>query len=131
MEVEQTEHRLTHLLQHINDISSQLFQPYQDLCVDERMVKSKGRSGIRKYMHDKGVKWGDKLWVLANSRTGYTVQISVYTRKREAPSSRGLAYDIVTRLYESYLEQGYIIYMDNLHTSMSLLVHLLEWKTVE
>lgn len=72
-------------------------------------------------MRDKGVKWGYKLWVLADSRTGYTVQFSVYTGKREAPSSKGLAYD-VTCLCESYLDQGYIIYLDKFYTSTSLSV---------
>ncbi|KAH8025542.1 hypothetical protein HPB51_009482 [Rhipicephalus microplus] len=81
-------HRIANLLQHINDVSSQLFQPYRNMCVAERMVKSKGRSGIRQYMRDKGVKWGYKLWVLADSRTGYTVQFGVYIGKREAPSSK-------------------------------------------
>lgn len=123
-------HRITHLLQHINDVSCQLFQPYRNLCVDERTVKSKERSGIRQYMRDKGVKWGYKLWVLADSRTGYTVQFNVYTGKRETPSSKGLAYDVVTRLCEPYLDQGYIIYLDNFYTSPSLFVHLLERKTL-
>lgn len=123
-------HRITHLLQHMNDVSCQHFQPYRNLCVDERMVKSKGRSGIRQYMRDKGVKWGYKLWVLADSSTGYTVQFSVYTGKRETPSSKGLAYDVVTRLCDAYLDQGYIIYLDNFYTSTSLFEHLLERKTL-
>lgn len=123
-------HRITHLLQHMNDASCQLFQPYRNLCVDERMVKSKGQSGIRQYMPDKGVKWGYKLWVLADSSTGYTVQFSVYTRKRERPSSKGLAYDVVTHLRDAYLDQGYIIYFDNLYTSTSLFEHLLERKAL-
>lgn len=96
MDPEQTEpkhdgklHRIRHLLQHINDVSGQLFEPYRNLCVEERMIKSKRRSGILQYMRDKGVKCGYKLWVVADSRTGYTIQFSVYTGKREAPSSKG------------------------------------------
>lgn len=70
------------------------------------------------------------MWVPADSRTGYTVRFSVYTGKRETPSSKGLAYDIVTCLCESYLDQGYIIHLDNFYTSTSLFVHLPERKTL-
>lgn len=64
-------------------------------------------------MRDKGVKWGYKLWVLADSRTGYTVQFNIYTGKRKTTSSKGPAYDVVTRLCESYMDQGYLIYHDS------------------
>ena len=55
-----------------------LYQPMQKLAVDERMVKSKHRSGIRQYMKDKPTKWGLKLWVLADSDNGYTIDFNVY-----------------------------------------------------
>ncbi|KAH8034576.1 hypothetical protein HPB51_025774 [Rhipicephalus microplus] len=48
METEQTDpvrdgklHSIANLLQHINDVSSQLFQPYRNVCVDERMMGSR------------------------------------------------------------------------------------------
>ena len=44
------------------------------------MVKSRHSSGIRQYMYikDKPTKWGIKLWVLADSSNGYTVDFDVY-----------------------------------------------------
>ena len=42
-----------------------LFQPYQQVAVDERIVKSKCRSGIRQHIKNKPVKFEIKLWVLA------------------------------------------------------------------
>lgn len=44
------------LLDHINERSANFFQPHRNLSVDERMVKSKARSGIRQYMKDKIMK---------------------------------------------------------------------------
>lgn len=52
-----------------------LYQPFQHVAVDERMVKSKHRSGIRQYIKDKPT----KLWVLADSCNGYTCDFDVYT----------------------------------------------------
>ncbi|KAH8021399.1 hypothetical protein HPB51_015579 [Rhipicephalus microplus] len=123
-------HRIAFLLRHINDASAFHFQPDRNISVDERMVKSKGRLGIRQYLRDKVVKWGYKLWVLADSNSGYTVQFSVYTGKRETPSVNGLAFDVVTSLCEMYFDQRYTLFMDNFYTSTSLFLHLLERKTL-
>jgi hypothetical protein len=57
-----------------------LYQPRQNVAVDERMVKFKHRSGIRQYMKNKPTKWGIKLWVLADSSNGYTIDFNVYRR---------------------------------------------------
>lgn len=118
------------LLEHINQVSAQLFQPNRDLSVDERMVKSKGRSGIRQYLKDKVTKWGYKLWVLADPDTGYTVQFSVYTGRRVQPGPHGLAFDVVCDLCSSYFDQGYKIFMDNFYTSTHLFDYLLDHKTL-
>ncbi|KAH8028947.1 hypothetical protein HPB51_020874 [Rhipicephalus microplus] len=104
----------------MNEHSTKFFQPRKSLSVDGRMVNSKARSGIRQYIKDKVVKWGYKLWVLADPQTGYTIQFYVYTGKREKASANGLAFDVVTKLCEPYLDQGYHIYMDNFYTSTAL-----------
>lgn len=122
--------RVSWLLRHINLQSRSLFQPQRNLAVDERMVKSKARSGIRQYIRDKVTKFGYKLWVLADSNTGYTINFFVYTGKREVPGPHGLAFDVVTRLCTEYLHQGYKIFMDNFYTSAKLFEHLLEHKTL-
>lgn len=57
-----------------------LYQPYQNLAVDERMVKSRHRSGIRQYIKDKPTKWGIKLWVL--TAVVATQLILMYTLER-------------------------------------------------
>ncbi|XP_070388820.1 piggyBac transposable element-derived protein 4-like [Dermacentor albipictus] len=118
------------LLQHMNKVSAKLFQPHRDLSVDERMVKSKARSGIRQYIKDKVTKWGYKLWVLADPLTGYTVQFAVYTGKREQPGPHGLAFDVVCQLCAEHFDQGYKIFMDNFYTSTHLFSHLLDRKTL-
>lgn len=57
----------------IDDFKSKclsLYQRRQQVAIDERMVKSRHRSGICQYIKDKPTKWGLKLWVLADSSNG-------------------------------------------------------------
>ena len=85
-----------------------LYQPFQHLAVDERMVKSKHRSGIRQYIKNKPTKWGIKLWGLADSANGYTYDFDVYTGRRseEECSENGLGYDVVRKLSHPLENQG-------------------------
>ena len=60
-------------------VVSDLYYPYQFISVDERMVKSKARFFFKQYIMNKPLKWGFKLWTLACSVTGYTIEMVVYT----------------------------------------------------
>lgn len=92
-----------------------LYQPRQNVAIDERMVKSRHRSGIRQYIKDKPTKWGIKLWVLADSSNGYTIDFNVYIGRAAGRdiSANGLGYDVVMRLMQPFLKQGYHLFVDN------------------
>ena len=72
-------------------------------------------------MKDKPTKWGVKLWVLADSDIGYTVDFNVYVGKEATKgiSENGLRYDVVMQRMESFLDQGCHLYLDNFYTSPS------------
>ena len=96
------------------------------MAIDERMVKSRHRSGIRQYIKDKPTKWGIKLWVLADSSNGYTIDFNVYIGKaagREV-SANGLGYDVVMKLMNPFFNQGYHLYVEIFYTSVTLFKHL-------
>jgi len=87
------------------------------------MVKSKHRSGIRQYARNKLTKWEIKIWVLADSASGYTYDFDVYTggsNADEEQSQHGLGYGIVMKLAQSLFNQGYHMYFDNFYTSPQL-----------
>ena len=86
------------------------------------MVKSRHRSGMRQYIKDKPTKWGIKLWVLADSSNGYTVDFNVYIGKAAGQnvSANGLGYDVVMKLISPCTRQGYHLFVDNFYTSVTL-----------
>ena len=55
-----------------------LYQPRQQVAIDERMVKSRHRSGIQQYIKDKLTKWGIKWWVLADSSNAFVCDFDIY-----------------------------------------------------
>ncbi|KAL3991578.1 ATP-dependent RNA helicase DDX56/DBP9 [Sarotherodon galilaeus] len=101
------------------------YHPRRELSVDERMVATKAKTGMTQYMKDKPTKWGMKMFILAESRSGYTISFTIYTGKNQTASEHGLAYDVVMNLIQpSCLGTGYHIYMDNFYTSPRLFLDL-------
>ena len=66
------------LFDHVNKLASTLYNPRRQVSIDETMVKHKGRTRHRQYMPNTPCKWGLKSWVLAESATGYVLQIIPY-----------------------------------------------------
>ena len=115
-------HEVNSLLEFFKSRCKELYQPRQNVAIDERMVKSRHRSGIKQFNKDKPTRWGIKLWVLADSSNGYTIDFNVYIGKvvGQEVSAKGLGYDVVMRLMNPYFDQGYHLYVDNFYTSPTL-----------
>ena len=80
---------------------------------------------MRQYMPLKPVKFGLKLWVLADSLNGYTYGFDIYTGKKGEPlHEQGLGYTVVMKLASPLLEQEYNFYFDNFYTSPAIINNL-------
>jgi len=60
------------------------FHGFQHQSIDEAMIAFKGRSSMKQYMPKKPTKWGFKVWVQSDSRSGYIHQMEFYTGKKAA-----------------------------------------------
>ena len=78
------------------------------------------------------MKWGVKVWVLADSVTGYMYNFDVYcgANSSEQPHPKGLAYGVVMKLLQPCLKKGYTVYMDNFYSGTELFKDLLAMDTL-
>ena len=123
-------HKLKPLIDQIAGSCQRLYVPRRNISIDERMVASKARIGIKQYMKDKPSKWGYKLWIAACSTTGYTWRFELYAGKRHTNTNRGLSFDVVDNLMTPVLNKGYMVYMDNFYSSPELYDYLADNGTI-
>ena len=96
----------------------------ENLTIDEMMIKFKGRSSIKQYLKDKPIKRGYKVWVLADTSTGYIYDFEIYSGKsmeRQIP----LGDHVVRSLTNELSMKFHRIYFDNFFTSPFLVEQLL------
>ena len=88
-----------------------------------------GRSAMKQYIPLKPVKRGFKVWVLAESSTGYFLDLQVYVGKEGSGTEHGLGERVVLDLTEKYRGKAHRIFCDNFFSSprlfMALHAHLL------
>ncbi len=82
-------------------------------------------------MPKKPVKWGIKVWMCADSVNGYVISSDIYcgANSSEPVHPNGLAYGVVMKLVEPFLNKGYSVYMDNFYSSPLLFEDLLSKNT--
>ena len=105
-----------------------LYQPFENIAFDEATIPWTAPLGFRVYNKDKPHKYGLRVYQENDSKNGYTMRFEVYTGKKKA-SANGATYDVVMRLMEPYLDQGYKLYTDNFYTSPVLYMALRKRKT--
>ena len=108
----------------LNAKFTELYMPYGFVTIDESMVKFKGRLSFRQYLPSKPIKWGVKIWTMAESTTGYVCKFQIYTGK-EANQGKGLSHRVVIELMNDYQNKNISLFIDNFYTGTDLLTELL------
>lgn len=102
-----------------------MYQPHQNLCIDEGMVPWRGNLHFRVYSPDKPDKYGLKAYILCDAENGYCMKMKLYTGKPSVPpSDKGATYDLVMSLLRNQYACGHILYCDNYYSSPQLFMDL-------
>ena len=107
------------------------YTPGRYLSVDEGMIKYKGRVYFRQYMPKKPVKYGIKVWMVAESKTGYVSNYDIYLGKPRGSDrgETGLATKVVLDITEPFQYCNQHVFFDNFFTSIVLMEELLRRGT--
>ena len=97
-----------------------MYNPTQNVAVDEAMIKFQGRSSLKQYMPMKLIKRGIKVWVLADSANGYFHKFDIYTGKQKKRQV-GLGEYVVKTLTDGLKKKNHHVFFDNFFTSTKLL----------
>ena len=110
------------------------YSPSQELCVDEAMVKYKGRVKGKVRMPKKTIKLGFKIWCCACSCCGFLCTFRMYSGKPIDPcsgrkvSEKGLVKKVVKDLLSPFEGMNHVVYMDNFFNSGPLVDELAQMK---
>lgn len=101
----------------------------EHLSIDEQMVPFKGASSLKQYIPKKPVKWGYKLFVLADHKgmiyDFFPYEGKIHPVSREGVPDLGASANSVLILAESIPEnKNHKLYIDNWFTSIPLVEHL-------
>lgn len=102
------------------DILPNLYNPGENVTVDEQLIGFRGRCPFRQYMPKKPSKYGIKFWLLCDSVNSYVWNIQIYTGKDAGTSSeKNQGLRVVLDLCSKELK-GRNVTVDNFFTSYDL-----------
>ena len=95
----------------MNKLFKSIYEPGEKLCIDESMVKFKGIYSAKTYCPLKPFKQGLKIYVLAESQTGFVCSMKPFLGKGSS------LIDTIKYLVEDYKNLNRKVYMDNYYNS--------------
>ena len=116
-------HKVRPVLDHIVGKFKELYQPFENICIDEGMLQWRGRLSFRVYNPQKPTKYGIKSYILCDSKTGYCFNMRPYVGVSSTLP------DTVFSILDRLVGHGYTLYMDNFYNSVALCEQLLKSKT--
>lgn len=120
------------LIEHFSVVFPCFYQPSQHLAVDEMMVGTCCHISFLQYLPNKPTKFGIKILVNSEAKTGYVLAFQVYTGKvsldKEA-GGKGVDHRVVMELLSSYFGKKHWVFVDNFYSIPTLFIDLLKCDT--
>nr|XP_045589346.1 piggyBac transposable element-derived protein 4-like [Procambarus clarkii] len=98
----------------------EVYWPKKELCLDEGTLAWRGRLSFKVYNPNKPDKYGVKLYMLAESTSGYICDFDMYSGIGKT------IIETVTGLIRPIVNKGHHLYMDNYYNSVILTEKLRE-----
>lgn len=125
--------KVERLVKHVKEKCLQYFHPGPKIAVDETTVAFKGRVAFRMYNPQKPTKWDLRVYVLADSETGYISVFEPYygNETTEALVRPDLNFtcrivlELCQQLQSKTQAKGYHLFTDRFYTSFHLAEELL------
>ncbi len=111
------------IVQHLKDKFRRIMIPYRNLCIDESLMLWKGRLHFKQYIPSKRHRFGIKIFILCDCRTGFLLDFVIYVgsgTQIQLNKNFGIPGSIVMTLMQSYLQKGHNLFVDNWFTSPAL-----------
>ena len=100
------------------------YDPGQHITLDEGIIPFQGRCQYKQYNKMKPEKWGMKMYLLCDSKTGYVWKAKIYQGKEE--SINNYTTQLTLSFTTSLKNKGYKLFTDNFYTSPELAWELLK-----
>ena len=122
------------MIDHLSAVFPRYYQLGQQLLIDEMMIGTRCHVSFLQYLPKKPTRFGIKVFVNAEAKSGYVLTFQVYTGKREANpadevSKLSVSHRVVKELLQSYLGKGHWVFTDNYYTGVELYEDLLRNNT--
>ena len=101
----------------------EMYNPHENISIDEGMLSWRGQLGFRVYNPKKPVKYGVKSYVLTDSVNSYCWNLKPYCGVGNTLK------DTVLELLDSLINKGFKLFMDNFYNSFGLSERLLQLGT--
>ncbi|GBM40470.1 PiggyBac transposable element-derived protein 4 [Araneus ventricosus] len=114
-----------------NRAFKEVYDPTENLSLDEVIIKFKGRVLFQQYIPKKRKQWGIKMYKISDA-TGYTYNMRVYLGKDKLKEnlSPSASYNVVYTMAECVKDKGHKLFMDNFFSSPKLFHDLLTEKKI-
>ena len=118
------------LIDHLSAVFPHYYQLGRHLLVDEMMIGTRCHVSFLQYLPKKPTKFGIKVFVNSEAKTGYVLSFQVYTGKDTTKKGSNLvSYKVVMELLELYLGKGHRVFTDNYYSSPKLFADLFKKNT--
>jgi hypothetical protein len=108
------------IIEHFSSKFFQLYSPYQDIALDESLMKFRGRLSYVQCNRSKRARFGIKFYKICESSSGYCLSFKIYIGDDVTDPTLPASTNVVLNLCAPLLDKGHTLFIDNWYSSPDL-----------